>query len=78
MAAEITQSRKAVSAAVMGNILEWYDFAAYAFVASIIARKFFPSTDEVTSLIATFLVMWYAGFSLAMLFVIAYLKGRAE
>jgi MHS family proline/betaine transporter-like MFS transporter len=55
VAAAITQSRKAVSAAVMGNVLEWYDFAAYAFVASIIARKFFPNTDDTTALLATFL-----------------------
>ncbi len=55
MAVTDDQSRKAVSAAVIGNILEWYDFAAYAFVAGIIARKFFPNTDEVTSLMATFM-----------------------
>jgi MHS family proline/betaine transporter-like MFS transporter len=39
----------------MGNVLEWYDFAAYAFVAPIIARKFFPNTDDTTALLATFL-----------------------
>ena len=43
------QSRKAVAAAVIGNVLEWYDFGVYAFVATIIARKFFPGQDEVTS-----------------------------
>src|SRR3954469_25920171 len=50
-----SQSRKAVSAAVVGNVLEWYDFAVYAFVAAILARKFFPTTDEVTALLSTFL-----------------------
>lgn len=50
-----SDSRKAVAAAVVGNILEWYDFAVYAFVAAIIAKKFFPSQDEVTALLATFL-----------------------
>ncbi len=49
------QSKKAVAAAVVGNVLEWYDFAVYAFVASIIAKKFFPQTDEVTALLSTFL-----------------------
>jgi MHS family proline/betaine transporter-like MFS transporter len=49
------QSRKAVTAAVIGNVLEWYDFAVYAYVAGIIARKFFPTQDEVTALLATFL-----------------------
>ena len=30
------QTRRAVSAAVIGNVLEWYDFSVYAFVAVII------------------------------------------
>jgi len=40
---------------VIGNVLEWYDFAVYAFVAGYLARKFFPPGDEVTALLATFL-----------------------
>src|SRR5205085_4753085 len=50
-----SESRKAVSAAVVGNVLEWYDFSVYAFVATIIAKKFFPQTDDVSALLATFL-----------------------
>jgi MHS family proline/betaine transporter-like MFS transporter len=50
-----SKARKAVVAAVIGNVLEWYDFAVYAFVATIIARKFFPPGDEVTALLSTFL-----------------------
>ena len=50
-----SKSRKAVSAAVVGNVLEWYDFAVYAYVASIIARKFFPGQDEVAALLSAFL-----------------------
>src|SRR5436190_22503706 len=50
-----SQSKRAVTAAVIGNVLEWYDFAVYAFVAAILARKFFPTTDEVTALLSTFL-----------------------
>src|SRR5512144_2701586 len=52
---EANKSRRAVVAAVIGNVLEWYDFAVYAFVATIIARKFFPQTDQVTALLSTFL-----------------------
>lgn len=48
-------SVRAVTAAVIGNVLEWYDFAVYGFVASIIAKNFFPREDEVTALLATFL-----------------------
>jgi MHS family proline/betaine transporter-like MFS transporter len=49
------KTRQAVAAAVIGNVLEWYDFAVYAFVAIHIARKFFPAGDEVSALLATFL-----------------------
>ncbi|HZA02212.1 MAG TPA: MFS transporter [Hyphomicrobiaceae bacterium] len=49
------KTRRAVTAAVVGNLLEWYDFAVYAFVATIIAKKFFPPGDEVTALLSTFL-----------------------
>jgi MFS transporter, MHS family, proline/betaine transporter len=52
---QAAQTRRAVSAAVIGNVLEWYDFSVYAFVAVIIARKFFPQGDEVTALLSTFL-----------------------
>jgi len=46
--------RKALAAAVFGNVLEWYDFAVYGFFAAIIAKTFFSSTDEVTGLLAAF------------------------
>jgi MHS family proline/betaine transporter-like MFS transporter len=48
-------NKKAIVAAVIGNVLEWYDFAVYAFVASIIAKKFFPGQDEVAALLSAFL-----------------------
>jgi len=48
--------RQAVAAAVVGNILEWYDFAVYAYLAGVIGKNFFPSNNEVTSLLATFVV----------------------
>jgi MHS family proline/betaine transporter-like MFS transporter len=47
-------ANKAVTAAVIGNVLEWYDFSVYAFVALTIAKKFFPAGSEVSSLLATF------------------------
>ena len=48
------QSRQAVAAAVAGNVLEWYDFAVYGYFATIIAQRYFPSSNEVTSLLASF------------------------
>ena len=49
------QSRRAVTAAVIGNVLEWYDFAVYGYVAAIIGKNFFPGTDETTELLKAFL-----------------------
>lgn len=48
--------RQAILAAGVGNALEWYDFAAYAFVTPVIAKLFFPTYDPVAGIIATFAV----------------------
>jgi len=47
-------ARRAVTAAVVGNVLEWYDFAVYSFLAGIIGRTFFPSGDPTAELLASF------------------------
>ncbi|WOE80945.1 MFS transporter [Pseudomonas protegens] len=46
----VSKTRQVV-AAVVGNALEWYDFIVYGFLASFIARQFFPAEDEYTSLL---------------------------
>jgi MHS family proline/betaine transporter-like MFS transporter len=46
--------RRVVSAGVIGNVLEWYDFAVYGFFTPILATQFFPSEDRVVSLLAAF------------------------
>jgi len=43
--------RRLVIAATIGNLLEWYDFFAYGILAITIARLFFPTQSEVTSLL---------------------------
>ncbi|GAB3681734.1 MFS transporter [Salinisphaera aquimarina] len=50
------RGRKAVVAAAFGNVLEWYDFAVYGFLATTIGHHFFPSDSEAAALIATFAV----------------------
>ena len=45
---------RVLAAGLVGNILEWYDFAVYGFFAPTIGRQFFPSEDPATSLIAAF------------------------
>ncbi len=48
------QARKAIVAAVLGNVLEWYDFAVYGFLATILATQIFPAGDDATALLTTF------------------------
>ena len=44
-------SKKVVVAAVLGNALEFYDFAAYAFFAVYIGQAFFPASTPFVSLL---------------------------
>jgi MFS family permease len=37
-----------------GNFIEWYDFAIYGFMATVLADLFFPSSSATTSLLQTF------------------------
>ncbi len=46
--------RRVVTAGVIGNVLEWYDFAVYGFFAPTLAAKFFPAADPRVSLLAAF------------------------
>ena len=41
---------------ILGNILEWYDFAVYGYLAAIIGVLFFSSKDSITLLLQTFSV----------------------
>ena len=50
------KSRKAIFAAAVGNVLEWYDFGVYVFFASVIARNFFPSGNPAAALLSSFAV----------------------
>lgn len=50
-----------IAAGVVGNIMEWFDFAIYGYFAATIGRHFFPSENPTTSLIAAFGV-FAAGF----------------
>ncbi|NUX57656.1 MFS transporter [Paraburkholderia youngii] len=50
------EQRRAIGAGIAGYILEWFDFGIYGFLAPILAKNFFPSSDELTSLLASFAV----------------------
>lgn len=58
---EPSQSRtnglpQAIIASTVGNVLEWFDFALYGYMAPYIGPLFFPSHDPVASTIAVFAV----------------------
>jgi MHS family proline/betaine transporter-like MFS transporter len=53
----------AISAAIVGNTLEWFDFTVYNLFSIYIARAFFPAEDELTGLLLT-LATYGVGFAL--------------
>ena len=38
----------------IGNVLEWYDFAVFGFVAPLMSDQFFPASDKTSALVNTF------------------------
>jgi MHS family proline/betaine transporter-like MFS transporter len=54
--------RQAIVGAGIGNTVEWYDFAIYGFLATHIAQKFFPSSNDTAALLSTFAVFAVAFF----------------
>ena len=46
-----TQLRRVLLAVTVANMLEWYDFAVYAFLAQVIAPIMFPAGDATASLL---------------------------
>ena len=43
-----------VLSCLLGNMLEWFDFAVYGYIAPIIALKFFPVESKVASMLMTY------------------------
>jgi MHS family proline/betaine transporter-like MFS transporter len=43
--------RHVLLAVIVGNMLEWYDFAVYGFLTAVIARVMFPAGDPTASLL---------------------------
>jgi MFS transporter, MHS family, proline/betaine transporter len=52
----LADPRRALVAACIGNLVEWYDFALYGAFATVLASTYFPSADEQASLLAAFAV----------------------
>src|SRR5438067_2002932 len=51
-----TEYRRAITAGVIGNVLEWYDFGVYGYLVPTISALFFPGGDPMVSLLSTFAV----------------------
>ena len=49
-----SQARRVIAAGMIGNVLEWYDFAIYGYFATAIGRHFFPHEDAVAQLLSAF------------------------
>lgn len=49
-----TVLRRAGMASFMGTFVEWFDYASYGFLATVIAVVFFPATDPRNALMATY------------------------
>lgn len=47
-----TKLKKAITAAALGNAMEWFDFGVYGFVAFALGQVFFPGADPGIQMIA--------------------------
>jgi MFS transporter, MHS family, proline/betaine transporter len=48
------QTRRVIFAGMIGNVLEWYDFAIYGYFATAIGQVFFPYQDRIAQLLSAF------------------------
>ncbi|CAM2162928.1 MFS transporter, MHS family, proline/betaine transporter [Paraburkholderia sacchari] len=46
--------KRAALASFIGNFVEWFDYASYGYLATIIAVMFFPKSDAMTGLLAAY------------------------
>lgn len=54
-----TLSTLSLGAGTIGNVLEWYDFGLYGYLAPVIGTLFFPSNNPIASLLGA-----YGGFAI--------------
>ncbi|HBT52965.1 MAG TPA: metabolite-proton symporter, partial [Erwinia persicina] len=57
--------KKALIAGAVGNFIEWYEFAVYGFLATVIARNFFTLQGESA---LTGIILTWAAFAIAFFF----------
>ncbi len=49
-------SKRKIAGAFLGTIVEYYDYSLYGFSAGILAEKFFPESDKLSSLMYVFAI----------------------
>ncbi|MCP0914900.1 MULTISPECIES: MFS transporter [Legionella] len=66
-----------ITACIIGNVLEWYEFSLFAYLSPIIAQLFFPTQNPGVGLLSTLLV-FAAGFVIRPLgsIILGYLGDR--
>ncbi|WP_158965059.1 MFS transporter [Chachezhania sediminis] len=50
----LSDRAKTILSGAAGNVVEWFDFAIYGYLATIIGHNFFPSEDPFVSTVAAF------------------------
>jgi MHS family proline/betaine transporter-like MFS transporter len=77
---DLRSRRRVLLSAMLGNVVEYYDFGLYGTLAVIISRQFFPAGDSSAALLSTYagVVLSYALRPLAAIVLgpLADLKGR--
>ena len=53
--------KKVISSSMIGNALEWYDYALYGHIAPLLSVLFFPKQDQYAALLAVFSI-YFLGF----------------
>lgn len=48
--------KKVTFSSFLGNFIEWFDYASYSYLATVIALVFFPDTDRTVAVMSTFAV----------------------
>ncbi|EPK0741120.1 MFS transporter [Klebsiella aerogenes] len=61
----LAAQKRALIAGSIGNFIEWYEFAVYGFLATVIAKNFFQLNGEAP---LTGLILTYASFAIAFFF----------
>jgi MFS transporter, MHS family, proline/betaine transporter len=52
----IQSPRRTVLAGLIGNVMEWFDFAVYGYFASVIGGQFFPESSPAAQQLLSFTV----------------------